>query len=468
MQTKIKLEINWSWLLMLFCILYSCNEEYTHELPEDDVIVAAQNWFLNENPQKEILKYSHIASKQMKMKPLWEKAFYRKYNDVSVVEVPILTQGNFGYATIDGQNEFGTSGDTRFLQSLTRIVIVSNKKERKAVGFLMTLVPDCEYRKRNNHKVFVSAYGVWQKDFSGLILYHSLDGRYLNGWKLENKIVTHTIQLQNDADQNLDFKIIPTKQDEACYNYYMTTWTQTCTDWYLNGEYTNTTCNAGSEEQVYLYTFCNYSGGSTGTITGSNANSSLIEVPELNVNEAVPCEGDPIFGINGIAPTSISGVVGGTFGCVRAGSDPKCNYTHGYHGGLDLKCEQNTPVYSMLSGSVIKVVKGFAINEYSSESYGNYITIRHTYPSGNTVDIKYAHLNSVYYSVGDEVVANVLIGRSGKTGNAAAPSVVAHLHIEVKNSGVSVDPAYYLATVLSNNGTVISKCNPNEQPFLMD
>jgi len=456
-------------LCVFICTLTSCNEEISNEPAYDDVILKAQNWLINEYPQTEVLKYSDLSSERMKIKPCWGSSFYRKYKDLTVVEVPLLTQGKFGYATIDAQAAFETNEDERYLQSLTRMIIINSAREKKTVGFFMTLIPDSEYRKENNHKVFASVYGAWQKGYSGFVLYHRLDGSYINGWKFDDKVVTHTLQLPNGTDSNLDFQIIPTKIEEACSDYYMTTWTQTCTDWYQNGEYTNTTCDAPSTETGYLYRLCNYSGGSPGTVrNGSNGFYDLPESPDINEYEPTPCEGDPIYEITGVAPTELSGKTGGTFGCVRAGSDANCNYTNAYHGGLDLICDQNTPVYSMLSGKVIMVVNSFAQDEYASESYGNYITIRHTYLSGSTVDIKYTHLNYVYYSVGDMVDANLLIGRSEKTGNAAVSAVIAHLHIEVKLNGVSVNPANYLATLLSSNGTVIANCDANTPPFLID
>lgn len=425
---------------------------------------------MDQNLEINVLKSSDLSGNQIKVIPFWKEAFYRKYKDVSIVEVPILTQGRYGYVTMENQLAYENYRDDRYLQSLTRIVIIRRGRDDRTIGFFMTLVPDTEFRENNNHRVFSSSYGAWQKNYSGLLLYNKLDGSYLNGWKLDGKKVTHTLQVMDNTDTNLDLKIIPSKTVEACSDYYMTIWTQSCTDWYLNGSYTNTTCDAGSRETVFMYRLCSYSGGGSGSVFGgTNYDKLLFGAPSGNENGAIPCEGDPFSGIIGVAPTPNSGILGGTFGCVRFGCDPaRCDSTHSYHGGLDLICDQNTTIYSMLSGTVIKAVKSFGQNEYAKRSFGNYITIRHTYPDRRTVDITYAHLNSVNYSVGDNVGANILIGSSGKTGNAASDDILAHLHLEVKVNGVAVDPASYLASVLSSNGTVIVPCGSSDLPFMND
>lgn len=91
-----------------------------------------------------------------------------------------------------------------------------------------------------------------------------------------------------------------------------------------------------------------------------------------------------------------------------------------YHGGTDFPVALNTPVYSTCDGEVVSVIS-------LTTSYGKHIKIR-AIVNGQTIYIRYAHLNSFAVSVGQKVSAGQLIGYSGSTGNSTGP----HLHYEVR------------------------------------
>ena len=71
------------------------------------------------------------------------------------------------------------------------------------------------------------------------------------------------------------------------------------------------------------------------------------------------------------------------------------------------------------------------ISEYS-RSYGNYIVISHG--SGNTT--LYAHMSKLIAKEGQQVSQGQVIGVTGSTGNSTGP----HLHFEVSEGGVRIDP----------------------------
>lgn len=69
--------------------------------------------------------------------------------------------------------------------------------------------------------------------------------------------------------------------------------------------------------------------------------------------------------------------------------------------------------------------------------WGNYVVVKHTLPSGETVHSLYAHLKpkSVVVKRGDIVAAGQTIGRIGRTGRASS----SHLHLEVRRA-IAADP----------------------------
>ena len=105
-----------------------------------------------------------------------------------------------------------------------------------------------------------------------------------------------------------------------------------------------------------------------------------------------------------------------------------------FHKGLDLGTGSgNIPTYAAESGTVI--FAGY------SGSAGNLITIDH----GNGLVTKYMHHSEIYVKVGDHVEKGQQIGLSGTTGRSTGN----HLHFQVEENGVAVNPLLYL----EGNGT---------------
>ncbi|MGN0707143.1 MAG: M23 family metallopeptidase [Faecalibacterium sp.] len=96
----------------------------------------------------------------------------------------------------------------------------------------------------------------------------------------------------------------------------------------------------------------------------------------------------------------------------------------GFHQGVDLACEEGTPVLAALDG-----VAAFARR---SNSYGNYLRLRH----GNGVETVYAHLQYLYVRAGEVVQAGQVVGTVGQTGRTTGP----HLHFELLRGGETCDP----------------------------
>lgn len=100
-----------------------------------------------------------------------------------------------------------------------------------------------------------------------------------------------------------------------------------------------------------------------------------------------------------------------------------------YHKGVDIGgVYYSSKIYAAKAGTV-------TISTYSS-SYGNYVVVAHG--SGNST--VYAHMSSRSVSVGDWVDQGDVLGITGSTGISSGP----HLHFEIKENGVNVDPLKYL------------------------
>ncbi|MDR1630119.1 MAG: peptidoglycan DD-metalloendopeptidase family protein [Oscillospiraceae bacterium] len=115
------------------------------------------------------------------------------------------------------------------------------------------------------------------------------------------------------------------------------------------------------------------------------------------------------------------------------------------HWAIDIAAPKGTPIISSAAGQVIAVNTSCTHNYGKSyvccDSRGNYVLIRNTSPiNGQTVEVRYIHMTSVYVSVGQHVTAGQQIGTVGSTGYSTGN----HLDYKLYLNGTAVDPGPYL------------------------
>ncbi len=110
----------------------------------------------------------------------------------------------------------------------------------------------------------------------------------------------------------------------------------------------------------------------------------------------------------------------GTFGAPRSGRR--------HHRGVDLIAPVGTPVRAVKGGWVVEA--------RSDRGMGQYVELAH----GGGLSTLYAHLQRIDVRRGVHVRQGQPIGLVGKTGNARARDIAAHLHFEVHQNGRPVDP----------------------------
>ncbi|MCC7186152.1 MAG: peptidoglycan DD-metalloendopeptidase family protein [Acidobacteria bacterium] len=94
------------------------------------------------------------------------------------------------------------------------------------------------------------------------------------------------------------------------------------------------------------------------------------------------------------------------------------------HQGVDIPMATGDDVRTLQGGTVIESqVRG---------AYGHTIVVDH----GEGLTTRYAHLSARHVQVGDTVAAGQVVGLAGQTGRATGP----HLHLEVRQDGVAMDP----------------------------
>ena len=133
---------------------------------------------------------------------------------------------------------------------------------------------------------------------------------------------------------------------------------------------------------------------------------------------------------NGFYRPVASGRVNANFGYTE--------YYGSFHDGMDLGVPHGTPVYSVATGTVMKI-------SYKSSCGGNMVYIGH-YTGSGTYTSGYFHLASVNVSVGQVVTPDTVIGYSGGVPGIETwdrCSTGAHLHLQFGTGIFMSDYFYY-------------------------
>lgn len=99
-----------------------------------------------------------------------------------------------------------------------------------------------------------------------------------------------------------------------------------------------------------------------------------------------------------------------------------------HHSGVDIPAPKGSLVRAIDTGVVV-FADAFG-------GYGNLVVLRH----GNGLTSHYGHLHDILTRPGREVTAGEIIGSVGSTGRSTGN----HLHFELRESGMPLDPRHVL------------------------
>lgn len=149
--------------------------------------------------------------------------------------------------------------------------------------------------------------------------------------------------------------------------------------------------------------------------------TSQISALQLQMDDLVSQSDE--YGGETVFTWPMQGVITATF------HDPTYPFRHLWeHSGLDIAAASGTAIQAAAPGYVAWARYG--------NSYGNYVMIIHA----NGYATLYAHMSSIAVSADQYVSRGDIIGYEGTTGFSTGP----HLHFEVRENGIPVDPQLYL------------------------
>lgn len=121
-------------------------------------------------------------------------------------------------------------------------------------------------------------------------------------------------------------------------------------------------------------------------------------------------------------------------------------YFSGRHPGIDLTNPKDTPVYPISEGKVISVTSLY-------NGYGKHVIVEHQ----GSLSSLYAHLSKIEVKEGQMVNKSTKLGTVGRTGWATGN----HLHLEIHENGISVNPMEILPDIKQYHDDLISELEVN-------
>lgn len=263
-------------LIFIFVLaigINSCREEIV-DVTEDSgqlSLAEAKAWLDAQYPVNLELKSGGEKVKKYRLAQLWEKARRDEDNQYFVVEVPLKSDHRFAFLSEEIMDLIQATGNYQYAQSETRLLIRKNKESNEISAHFMTISGDAEYLDKTDFKVNKNSYLKKEKDFSGRILFHNLDGSFNIGWKYYNGDITHRIT--GHAESGLQLKQALVEDADHCVNIMIY---ETITHYI---EYESGAIRILSVETNILdfYTECYYSGSVGGGGAPSNTYDSNSE-----------------------------------------------------------------------------------------------------------------------------------------------------------------------------------------------
>lgn len=234
--------------LLLAGLIFSCQHELTDIWKGKDkewnaTIERAKVIFSEYSPDFPCIQTRGLSDirKSIVFEPVWDEAFIAYHDDGSLtVETHIRLSKPLVVVPSESFEAYQSTKDVRYLQYLSRAVVLI-KENSIPQAFLMTIVGSKDYMESHDFQLWDVCYKNIPEDFSGMLLYHTLSGEFVNGWHVEEGHRYSTCEPVTEEDSEL-----LSRSGTNCYIEQVTTYYVDCQD-YAGYNYTF------YEDELYIY-----------------------------------------------------------------------------------------------------------------------------------------------------------------------------------------------------------------------
>ena len=197
----------------------------------------------------------------MAVKPSWDYTSIEQDNTYQAVEILLQMETVFNFVTPESSEKFKNSKKHEYISSKTSLIYLVHKKTGDVDMFLMTIIPAISYLESTKFDPFKKmSYLKRDKKFNGSIIFHNMNGEFVNGWNYTDGEVTATIDIKTKTN---DFDLVELRST-TCTTIYWEVYYEFCWQpgYYYSGEimWGNINCSY-SDYSYYYYEQCNTSGG---------------------------------------------------------------------------------------------------------------------------------------------------------------------------------------------------------------
>lgn len=128
------------------------------------------------------------CDKGVKIYPEWKKIYQSSNSEWNIIEIPLSYKKDklFKIMTEDVFRYVEKMKDKRVVAQEQRWVILQNKETGDIYNFVMYAIPSLPYLFNKGASISKNGYTKRESDFDGMILFHTTEGLFINGWIYED------------------------------------------------------------------------------------------------------------------------------------------------------------------------------------------------------------------------------------------------------------------------------------------
>lgn len=143
--------------------------------------------------------------------PSWEYTCTSSNEELVVVDVDLTDRIGLDFVPLTNLSKFKKSGEYKYRRSYSRLVVMTDKGSLRKSGYVMTILPSVWYIENHEADIHLNTYLHREPHLDGYVLFHDLNGQFVNGWRYESGKVTGHIKNLSDGHQD--------EESDAVFNY---------------------------------------------------------------------------------------------------------------------------------------------------------------------------------------------------------------------------------------------------------
>lgn len=157
-------------------------------------ISAAANWYVNHEQPVTRMGITQDNLLGIMVTPSWNHAKEWKKGKYEVVEASLRSNTNVIFYDQDTYNQKDklNKNDKKRIMNVGRTVILKNLETEEIISFNMVIIGSHDYILHQDG-LSNNSYLYREPQFDGMVLYFSLDGNFVNGWKYEKGKITKSL-----------------------------------------------------------------------------------------------------------------------------------------------------------------------------------------------------------------------------------------------------------------------------------